>query len=373
MNITILILGGYGRTGKVFCHYLLKETKVKVIVAGRRLQKAEDLVVQLKKEFTSDRISARYADASDKASLHRAFQQIDFVLVAATTPKWAKQIAEAALQANIDYLDVYFQQDVYQLLETIRDKIEQTGRCFITQAGFHPGLPAAYVRKGALSFDQYHKANVAFAMNVKIEQKDSVYEIIDAMADYKPKIFKNGKWKIGTYKDSLKVDFGRMFGIRKCAPMEMQEIEPLPKMFGLQEVGVFPAGFNWFVDWIMFPFMMISQQIKKGCLRDFWANVLIWGINHFSPNEEGVAFILEAEGKKDGKTLQLRICSEHSGCYDFTVIPVIACLNQYLDGSIHKPGLWMMGHLVDPDQLFDDMRKMGVKTQTLITNKDNHE
>ncbi|MEL6320906.1 MAG: saccharopine dehydrogenase NADP-binding domain-containing protein [Cyanobacteria bacterium J06626_14] len=114
-NLTILVLGGYGGTGKVFCRYLLKETDVSVIIAGRTLQKAEDLATKLKKEFLHDRISTRYVEASDAESLRQSFHGVDFVLVAATTTKWAKQIAEAALEANIDYLDIYFQQDVYSL------------------------------------------------------------------------------------------------------------------------------------------------------------------------------------------------------------------------------------------------------------------
>jgi hypothetical protein len=49
---------------------------------------------------------------------------------------------------------------------------------------------------------------------------------------------------------------------------------------------------------------------------------------------------------------------------------VIATLKQYVDGSIGKPGLWMMGHIVDPDRLFGDMGRMGVKIQTRIARKD---
>jgi saccharopine dehydrogenase (NAD+, L-lysine-forming) len=252
-------------------------------------------------------------------------------------------------------------------LEALEQRITDAGKCFITQAGFHPGLPAVYVRKGAQYFDTYDVANVAFAMNVKIESAESVTEIVDAMADYKPKFFKDGKWKVGTYKDTIEIDLGRLFGVRKCMPLDMKEIEPLPEMFGLQETGVFTTGFNWFVDWFVFPFMMLSQQIKKGWMRDFWANALVWGINNFSKDEEGVVFVLEAEGEKDGIEKKLRIFSEHDSAYDFTVIPVIACLKQYLDGSARKSGLWMMGHLVGPDRLFEDMEKMGVRTETQFT------
>ena len=65
-TMTILVLGGYGGTGKVFCRYLLKETNMNVIVAGRNRQKAEEWAEKLKSEFSPDRISSRHVDASDQ-------------------------------------------------------------------------------------------------------------------------------------------------------------------------------------------------------------------------------------------------------------------------------------------------------------------
>ena len=217
-NMTIFVLGGYGGAGKVFCRYLLKETDVNVIVAGRRLEKAEELADKLKKEFSPDRISVRHADASDIESLQKAFCDIDFVLVAATTTKWAKQIAETALERSIDYLDIYFQQDVYPVLETMKQRIKQAGRCFITQAGFHPGLPAVYVRKGAQYFDQYDKAIIAFTMNALIEKAESVYELVDTAADYRPEFYQDGRWKIGTYRDAIKIDYETVWRSGQYAP-----------------------------------------------------------------------------------------------------------------------------------------------------------
>jgi len=365
-KLTILVLGGYGGTGKIFCRYLLKETAAQVIVAGRRLEKAEEFAIELKEEFPPERISARRADASDRESLRTAFQGIGFLLVAATTANWAKQVAEAAIEAGIDYLDIYFQQDAWPVMETLKERIKQAGRCFITQAGFHPGLPAAFVRKGAQHFDRYDKAIVAFTMNAKIERPESVYEIVDMVVDYKPQFYQNGQWKAGTYKDSIKIDYGPRFGIRYSLPFELVEIKPLPQMFGLQETGIFTTGFNWFVDYLVFPLMFLSQIIKKGSLRHFWATLFIFGVNNFSRKEEGVVFLLKAEGEKNGQHQKVQIFSEHDSAYDFTVIPVIACLKQYLDGSIRKPGLWMMGHLVDPDRLFEDMGKMGVRIEMVV-------
>lgn len=323
----------------------------------------------MKAEFPPGRISSRPVDASDRSSLREAFRNIDFVLVAATTTRFAKQIAEAALESRIDYLDIYYRQDVYPVLASLTERIAKSGQCFITQAGFHPGLPAAFIRKGATYLDTYDSAIVAFAMNARIENPESVYELVDALADYKVDVFKDGQWRPGTYKDAVTIDFGARVGIKSCVPLEMLEIRPLPELLHLKETGVYAAGFNWFVDYIVCPLIMLSQKIRKGSLRRFWAKALVWGMNHCSRAEEGLVFVLHAKGSRGGILQEISIRSEHRSAYDFTVIPVIAALKQYLDGSIRKPALWMMGHIVDPDRLLDDMAKMGVDIQTLVTRK----
>jgi saccharopine dehydrogenase (NAD+, L-lysine-forming) len=45
---------------------------------------------------------------------------------------------------------------------------------------------------------------------------------------------------------------------------------------------------------------------------------------------------------------------------------VVAALLQYLDGSARKPGLWMIGHLVEPVRLLKDMENMGVQVRTRV-------
>jgi saccharopine dehydrogenase-like NADP-dependent oxidoreductase len=325
------------------------------------------LASQLIKEFPSKRISARYADTSDYESLVAAFKDVSMVIVASTTTQNVKQVAQAAIDARIDYLDYHYQQITVPILNAMAPSIKGAGRCFITQAGFHPGLPSVFVRYAAPNFDRYKKAVISTAMNTRIEKPESVYEIVDEIGEWKADIFKDGKWKRAGYKDANKVDFGPPFGIRSCYPLQMEEICPLPEMFGLNEVGVYVAGFNWFVDFIVFPLGFILFKIRKGFGRHFIAGLMVRGINSLSSSQQGVSFVLEAEGEKEGKTVKVRLKAEYNDAYYFTAIPVVACIIQYLDGSIAKPGLWMMGHVVDPVRLMNDMERMGIKIQMEVT------
>jgi saccharopine dehydrogenase (NAD+, L-lysine-forming) len=56
----------------------------------------------------------------------------------------------------------------------------------------------------------------------------------------------------------------------------------------------------------------------------------------------------------------------HPDGFEFSAIPVLACLRQYLDGSIARPGVWLMGEVVEPKRLFADMERMEVLIKTTV-------
>jgi hypothetical protein len=58
--------------------------------------------------------------------------------------------------------------------------------------------------------------------------------------------------------------------------------------------------------------------------------------------------------------------AKHDDVYEFTAMPVAAFLVQYLDGSAKKPGLWMMGHLVDPERFVGDLERMGAEVEVKV-------
>ncbi|RLB29054.1 MAG: hypothetical protein DRG87_07975 [Deltaproteobacteria bacterium] len=364
----ILILGGYGGVGRSLSRLVLRETDAEVVVAGRRKEKAQEFAQALRKEFSDSSVSARYADASDPKSLVEAYRGVDMVLVTATTPQYLHQIALTALGAGCDYLDILVQQNTIPQLRALSSEIAKAGRVFITQAGFHPGLPAVFIRYAAQHFDDYRKALIGMAMNARFEKPESSHEIIHEVGESNAEIYQEGRWRKANYKDAIKVDFGSRFGIRTCFPLQMEEIRELPQTLGIGETGVYVAGFNWFVDNIVFPLIIVFQKIKKGMGLNALGTLMYWGVNTFSSPDLGVVFLLDAEGVKGGKNLRVKIIAEHDDTFLFTSAPVVACLRQYLDGSLTKPGLWFMGTMVDDSRLMEDMKQMGIKIKTEITN-----
>lgn len=366
---SILIFGGYGGVGKSLSRLILKETDVDVIVAGRREEKAKEFAEVLDREYAGKHVTSRYADAADSNSLAEAFHGVDMVIVAATTPQWIEQVARAALDSGSDWIDILVQQNTIPLLQALSSEITEAGRVFITQAGFHPGLPAVFVREAATYFDDYQKAVISMAMNARFEKPESTHEILHEVGQSNAEILKDGEWRKATYKDAIMVDFGSKFGIKKCFPLQMTEMKPLPKMFAIKEAGVYVAGLNWFVDSFVFPLTVLFGKIGKGVGINFLGKLMCWGVNTFSSSELGVIFVLDAEGKKEGKAIKARIVAEHNDAVFFTAVPVVACLKQYLDGTLNRPGVWLMGNAVNSSRLMRDMKDMGIQMRIEVTDE----
>ncbi len=365
----ILILGGYGNTGRVLTRLLLQETNVKLVLAGRNLEKAKATAAQFNSLFEGNRVTGMYTDASDLENLKRIFKGVDFVIVASSTAKYTKEIATAALEAGCDYMDIHFGPKVYAILHSLAETIKNAEQCFITGGGFHPGLPAAMIRYAGQYFESMEKAIVGGVMNVNFREyeisESTRIEFVEEVADFQPFFYKNGEWRkinMMSTKDLIVMDFEGEFGKRQCAPMFFEELREIPVIFPtLNQTGFYMAGFNWLVDYFVFPFIFISLKLFPKISIKPMSKLMKWGLTTFSKPPYGIVMKLEASGKQNGKVKHAEIQLSHKDGSYFTAIPVVACLLQYLDGSIRKPGLWLQANIVEPNRFMQDMKRMGIE------------
>jgi hypothetical protein len=364
----ILILGGTGYTGRPIARLLLEHSEAEITIASRHLDKGRAFAEELNQKFPGLRAKAVYADAADQESIKAALRDHDLIIVAAPTTANAEQVIRTALETGVDYLDVQLGVEKFALLQSLAGEIKRCGRCFITEAGFHPGLPAALVRYAVPFLDTIESATTIGYINMgkNLPYTEAVSELIELFKTYQAQIYKNGQWTKANSFEMRRIDLGSDIGRRLCYSMFFEELRPLPEIYPtLKNVGFFISESHWMTDWVIMPITWIWLKIIPSAVRPI-GKFLWWGMGTFHRPPDRVELQVHASGLKDGKPMNIQAGVAHPDGYELTAIPVVATVLQYLDGSARKPGLWMMGHLCDPVRLMKDMEKMGAQTHTII-------
>lgn len=362
----ILILGGSGNTGEKIARLLLDHSDIQIVLAARNETKLKQIS---KKLNYPDRIKWTTVDASNKDLLTNAFVDIDIVVSAASTAQYTENIARACIAIKCDYLDVQYSSEKVRILKSMKAEIEASSLCFISEAGLHPGLPSALVRYANSQLDELESAVTYAAINTdmnSIELSDATQqEFIRELQNYDALFFHNDQWKkasMWTTRDFRKIEFGEPAGTKMCAPMFLEELRDLPKQIPtMNNTGFYIAGFGWFLDMVVMPFVILMMKIFPNMMAKPMGNLFVWAWKISSKPPYYVIVRLEAFGVNNGKPTQIKTRLFHEDGYWFTAIPVVACLLQVLDGSIRKPGLHWMGQIVDPNRLMNDMEKMGIE------------
>lgn len=367
MPANILILGGTGFTGRLIARHLLERCDAVVTIASRRLEKAEELAADLGRDRPG-RILAVRADAGEPDSLRAAMTGQTLIVVAAPTTAEVATVARVALDLGVDYLDVQLGAKKFAVLKSLAGEIEAKGRCFITEAGFHPGLPAALVRYAADHLDRLESATTACYLSIgrDVPYTDAIDELVDVFRNYQAQIFTGGHWTNPKLLQIRKIDFGGDIGKRTCYSMFFEELAPLPERYSaLSETGFFMAGGHWFTDWVVYPVAMALLNLLPHATRTV-GRLLWWGMTRFQKPPFRTELMVRAHGQHAGHPTRFEAVVSHRDAYELTAIPVTAAILQYLEGLGRRPGLHMMGHLADPRRLFTDMKRMGVKVKTVV-------
>jgi saccharopine dehydrogenase-like NADP-dependent oxidoreductase len=365
----IIILGGYGNTGRALARLMLAHSKARLVLAGRSAQRAEAQAAAFNQEFPGKRVRATAADAADRESLRRAFEGMDIVVAASSTSPEVAKVAEVALESGLDYLDPQFSRAKVEVLQAMAPRIQAAGRCFITDGGFHPGLPAALVRLAEAKFDRLHSATVGSVIQIDWKGLDvaqaTIDELVEEFRHYQSLHFTHGRWQPMGWMESFRpvwMEFGHDFGRRYTMPMFLEELRPLPQLIpDLVETGFFVGGFNWFVDWLLMPLGMGLMAVSPNAGGRAFGRMLLWGLRKFSAPPYGTLLMLEARGLRGGATQAMRVSVFHPDGYLLTAAPLAACLMQMMDGSIGAPGLHFQALAVEPQRLLTDLSRMGVE------------
>lgn len=151
-RMRILVLG-IGKQGSVLVKDLVKSDEVTEIVAGdadvKRLK-------QYVNELASEKVKARHVDVTDNVKLLK-LMKTGFNVVASALPwKFNIDVAKAAIEAGIDYVDLGAYPNIFKLNEAA--KVAQVTA--IPSCGLDPGIDSILEAYGANKLDKVEKIHM---------------------------------------------------------------------------------------------------------------------------------------------------------------------------------------------------------------------
>lgn len=368
-NGPIVILGGYGQAGHALAAMLLEHFISPIVIAGRRVDKAENLARQL--DASSQRIQVCYADASKPETLRAAFQGASLAIVTAAASRYVTNIAQACLDTGCDYFDILETADVLEALQNMDTEVTKANRLFVTQGGLTPGLQSAFVYLASHKLDRCRSIRIGHALGFKtMERPEQVTDIFKFALSNKPRIFKEGGWRERPFgEDRIKMDFGPCHGIRPAILLEMAEMRGIPEQLGLEGLAFYGAVpsllFAFPVDTLLATF----NGLKGSTVWNGLAGVILWSSKHLMRERCAYSIVVEASGRHHDREQAVRIVLEHEDNYFSTAAAVIAFLNQYRAGNFSRlSGVKVMGHIIDPEKAVRDVEAFGL--HVMITQSD---
>ncbi|WP_425448248.1 saccharopine dehydrogenase NADP-binding domain-containing protein [Dethiothermospora halolimnae] len=362
MEQTVLILGGYGKAGSYIAELLLSNTNVKIIIAGRNLNKAKIETRKLNNKFYENRVSALKVDAGNFQDLKNAFKLCDLVIVSFPYKNGQeKLVIKSAVEAGINYIDLNADTDKYQVLREYSEKIEEQSLIFLTGAGIIPGCPAMLSHLIGNYYDSIEKIKISSLYRDKNIPSGGVYDIM-SHAGKSAFTYRKGAWEKSSSFMIDRLNFHDKFKSRIGVPIYLLELEEIPKKFNLRELEAYQAGINPFVDGLYFIWKVLNLSHFESTLN-LGVNLFSWGNEKFTNPPFGLALKIEAIGEKKGVVEESSILLEHTDMYLATAIPVVAAVLQIFKGNV-EVGSNFMGHVVASRDYLKVLKDLGMKVTT---------
>ena len=366
----ILLVGATGYAGRKLARYLLQDTDATVILSGRSKAKLEELQSSLHRPDLAQRIELLELDAADLDAA--ALTDFDLLVNATAEGRHNASLIRACLEHQADWIDMQVSNELLRPPAELRANIERAGRCFVIQAGFHPGILAPLVRYAAQQMDVMDSAIVGSVIRDKagLPFTSGVAELVESFRDYKSEMYRDGNWQKLKYADYPKIEFEHGFGKLLTYPVEMPELRRLPELLsGLKNTGFFVAGFNWFADYLVSPLIMLGARIAPRQTATPLGHLLSWSTKKFARPPYGTVVQVDAEGQREGKPVHFRYSLFHEDAYVLTAVPTVAMIKQMLKRKA-QPGIHLMGLCCNPVELLEDIERTEISiTQRLETSR----
>ena len=352
---TILVIGGYGNFGKRLVMSLLQYYSVKLIVAGRSLEKAQQFQVhvqtQLSKKIEVIRLDVLHDD------LTQVFEQIrPFIVINASGPYQTQRntsnnyyVAQACVKAGCHYIDLADDRVfVSEFAHNLNDRAVAANVMLVTGASTVPGLTGAVVDYFKENFAKINTLNYGISPGNKTERGRAT---VGSILSYTGRPFltkKEGELvTIHGWQGLSRYDFGEPLGKRWMSYCDIPDLTLLPERYPQIQTIIFKAGLEvtllhlglWFLAGFSRIRLIKNWRFATGFLTWLSERFIAWG------SDAGGMFI-ELHGQTmngENKTLVWQLVAENGVGPNVPTIAAELIVKKILEGKIKLGAMPCLG------------------------------
>ena len=368
----IVAVGASGHAGTAIAQLLAPSLGAndQLVLAGRNSARLDQVRGQLS---TSADVTTSIVDVADTSAFAELVAGADLVVTTASRPDLVPALARIVLDAGADWFDTMLSVPAkLSALRKLEPEIAAAGRCFITDGGFHPGLPAALVRWAGDQLDDLVEADVMAGLKVdwmaETVADSTIEEMLTEFADFQMVSYVDGERRALRWAECPTVEFDQPIGRQLVVPMSLAEMDDLPARYpSLRRCGFYISGFGPAMDYLMLPLLMVMARIRP--LHRATVRLTRWSMARLAstPPPHRLEIRTTARGTRAGRPALASAKISGEDGYLLTAAPAVACLRRVLDGSIRTPGLHLQADLVEPGPFLHDLVGLGVKVETSVS------
>ena len=357
----ILIIGGYGRAGKLISQLLASYDQYEIITAGRTLAKAQKHSERLQNEFPDGVFKAIEVDINNREKLTDIIREVQLIIVAVPLDyQNTLSLIDAVLNSkNAHYIDLSPGKEKHLAFNEMKQAIEEGEHLFILDAGFEPGLPG-FMAWWALS--ELDKPEKLLIEGVYRDPEIPGGGIKDIIGHSEPAyILKNGTLKKASPFKMKITGFPQGFGKAISVPIWMPELQSIPSKYNLKNMAYYHAGINGLANIIMLSWQMIFNKFLP---MNVGVSLFRWAIQNFTKKPYGGVIRVTAENSH----LKREITISHNELYEATAIPVVTTARLILKNEPDQFGFFFMGEWVPKNDFLHNLQALGMKVSVTDLN-----
>ena len=366
----ILVLGGYGNFGKRIVEGLCSLSNIEIIIAGRNLKKAQQLVYKFEKDSRAklspieiDIFSSKFAQLLKEIS--------PFLVIHTSGPFQGQEytVPIASINAGAHYIDLADGREFVCGFNKLDALANQKKLLLVTGASSVPGLSSSVVDHFKEQFSEIESIDMAIAPGNKAERGEATIRGILSYTGHPFKAYRNGEWQnIYGWMDAKKLDMGDPLGKRWVANVDVPDLALFPERYQVKQRVSFQAGLE--LSLLHLTMVAMAYFAKVGLVKN-WSSLTSsiaktanW-FNSFGTDKGGMQVLIKGKDKQGSiKIIKWQLFADNGIGPFIPTISTILIAKKLIEGKIKSFGATPCIGMYPLEEFEEYVRNMDIFTKT---------